>query len=786
MEGLQISSFNAVEDFETVAANVRVKIYTYFSQLLEIIRNRQTNLISELDDILSRYRQGRARQRDKVRELEEIKKYHEDRSSSSTVKHLQDGILNRINSELAELRKKANSMSVEFEWSQTYARDVSKIGKLKYALFYSQSQYDTPLPTNIQPGVSSKIGKLKETCSDVIMMGTDCSSFIFSRRLYEGLIYRTDVGPIPRDSYREEHMSSEFANTANWRRAIEGCYWCGGPTRSNQYTYVCDKKCFSLLHEWCRRKLCEFCGDSLCMLPGCEQVAVESANCCSETHQQQLEKKYKTIKKGKDTNLGTGAYWYEKKEILTNKKTTQFFPGKQHQQQQKQKQKRQQQLPFILDRTLTELLMTLTDIGPIPRDLLTYPRIIQASQQFLQIPSNWNTSIVGCYWCCTNMSCYLGIFCDKRCFYLFNEWCFLKLRERDPSISCCKYVGCTKSSDNSSQCCKDHARQYLSEYGKFSQLLKTTNFILGPRWYNNNSTLNTVEFYNRDEPFYEFTNFFACNSLNMDGISYPTSEHYFQSQEFVGTPYMRHISSMSNARESFDFSRSSRGTRWLRPDWGEVKERVMYRVLREKFIQNPELAYMLVSTCNAQIFEHTSNDSYWGDGGDGTGKNRLGILLMKLRDELQTEYTYFPNTLSHHTYDKLCNEYVLKPTSPLMPSVQPQSNSLSPVDFNLRSIKSSFNGHNSFKQMRNTDSDRISDDDNISPNHTSARGNSSTDSTHGVFLKPTNCTHSSPQDAERGDKPPPYNPGYITPTDVSGGEAAKPRDQTDHPESMET
>ena len=133
MEGLQIPSFNAVEDFETVAANVRVKIDTYFSQLLDTIRNRQTNLISELDEILSRYRQGRARLRDKVRELEEIKKYHEDRYSSSTVKHLQDGILNGINSELAELRENysKNSMSVEFGWSQTYARDASKIGKLK-------------------------------------------------------------------------------------------------------------------------------------------------------------------------------------------------------------------------------------------------------------------------------------------------------------------------------------------------------------------------------------------------------------------------------------------------------------------------------------------------------------------------------------------------------------------------------------------------------------------------------------------------------------------------------
>jgi hypothetical protein len=28
-------------------------------------------------------------------------------------------------------------------------------------------------------------------------------------------------------------------------------------------------------------------------------------------------------------------------------------------------------------------------------------------------------------------------------------------------------------------------------------------------------------------------------------------------------------------------------------------------------------------------------DSYWGDGGDGSGKNMLGKILMRVRDELR-------------------------------------------------------------------------------------------------------------------------------------------------------
>jgi N-glycosidase YbiA len=37
------------------------------------------------------------------------------------------------------------------------------------------------------------------------------------------------------------------------------------------------------------------------------------------------------------------------------------------------------------------------------------------------------------------------------------------------------------------------------------------------------------------------------------------------------------------------------------------------------------------------LVEHTARDSYWADGGNGQGKNRLGVLLMRLRDELSTK-----------------------------------------------------------------------------------------------------------------------------------------------------
>ena len=54
-----------------------------------------------------------------------------------------------------------------------------------------------------------------------------------------------------------------------------------------------------------------------------------------------------------------------------------------------------------------------------------------------------------------------------------------------------------------------------------------------------------------------------------------------------------------------------------------------------KFRQNPDMAKELLATGDAIIIEHTRNDAYWADGGDGSGKNKLGLLLMKVRKELK-------------------------------------------------------------------------------------------------------------------------------------------------------
>ena len=159
------------------------------------------------------------------------------------------------------------------------------------------------------------------------------------------------------------------------------------------------------------------------------------------------------------------------------------------------------------------------------------------------------------------------------------------------------------------------------------------------------SSSKEIRFYNRDEPYYEFTNFYRA-PIQVDGCTWPTTEHYFQAQKFVGTPYVDVIRKLPSARDAFQFSRDPRVSRWRRSDWEGVKDDVMLKALHMKFRQHDKLRRKLLETGEKKLVEHTSNDSYWGDGGDGSGRNTLGKLLMQVRKDMRAKYGSTPSVVT--------------------------------------------------------------------------------------------------------------------------------------------
>lgn len=140
-----------------------------------------------------------------------------------------------------------------------------------------------------------------------------------------------------------------------------------------------------------------------------------------------------------------------------------------------------------------------------------------------------------------------------------------------------------------------------------------------------------IRFYGTREAYGFLSNFFA-SPFRLHGRDWPTAEHYFQAQKFAGTEREEAI---RTARSPMIAARMGRARVGIRSDWDQVRDLVMLEALRAKFGQNPELKRRLLATGSQELVEHTANDRYWADGGDGTGENRLGQLLMRVRSELQ-------------------------------------------------------------------------------------------------------------------------------------------------------
>jgi hypothetical protein len=65
-----------------------------------------------------------------------------------------------------------------------------------------------------------------------------------------------------------------------------------------------------------------------------------------------------------------------------------------------------------------------------------------------------------------------------------------------------------------------------------------------------------------------------------------------------------------------------------------TKDLVMYEVVYAKFNQNKDIQAILLETGDSPLVENSIHDPYWGIGSSGTGVNRLGRVLMAVREAL--------------------------------------------------------------------------------------------------------------------------------------------------------
>ena len=140
----------------------------------------------------------------------------------------------------------------------------------------------------------------------------------------------------------------------------------------------------------------------------------------------------------------------------------------------------------------------------------------------------------------------------------------------------------------------------------------------------------------RGKKYGQFSNL-ASRKIEIDGKSYPTAEHYFQSKKYEGKTYKEFIR-VASGKRGRDATRygTRKGESVQREDWEQVKDSIMETAVMAKFTQHHDLMQLLLDTGCSEIVYDSPTDYYWGIGSDGMGKNMLGRILMKVRWEIAT------------------------------------------------------------------------------------------------------------------------------------------------------
>ncbi len=123
------------------------------------------------------------------------------------------------------------------------------------------------------------------------------------------------------------------------------------------------------------------------------------------------------------------------------------------------------------------------------------------------------------------------------------------------------------------------------------------------------------------------SNFYPA-PIDWQGLLFPTVEHAFQAAKCRdAVERRRFICGVAADVKQLGQTVS------LRPDWDEVKPGLMLDLVRRKF-EIPALARRLLATGRADLVEgNLWGDRYWGVCG-GVGRNELGKILMRVREEL--------------------------------------------------------------------------------------------------------------------------------------------------------
>jgi ribA/ribD-fused uncharacterized protein len=126
---------------------------------------------------------------------------------------------------------------------------------------------------------------------------------------------------------------------------------------------------------------------------------------------------------------------------------------------------------------------------------------------------------------------------------------------------------------------------------------------------------------------------FSAHQIEIWEKVFPTLEHAYQWRKFSDVKIQDKILDAKSPLEAWQIAQNYKDAKdLLRSDFD--KDRIMEELFKSKIDQHSDVRKALQDTNGREIIKVHTEDYYWGIGADGTGLNKMGLLLMKLRDNL--------------------------------------------------------------------------------------------------------------------------------------------------------
>lgn len=117
-------------------------------------------------------------------------------------------------------------------------------------------------------------------------------------------------------------------------------------------------------------------------------------------------------------------------------------------------------------------------------------------------------------------------------------------------------------------------------------------------------------------------------AVEYEGINYTNNETAFIAQKCASMLDRFQFACMTPTKAKRTVAKLEK-----RPDWDAVRYAVMYDICKAKFTQNIAIGDKLADLDGHIEYSPSKHDEYWGIH-NGKGANKLGIILMQIRDEL--------------------------------------------------------------------------------------------------------------------------------------------------------